>query len=112
VTAKELPARGWVQPGEVVHCDACGRRVYVWELHHLIPISWGGDDSRLLVDRQVVWVRVDSDCHATIHMILDRARKESTWSDLWINSHGGIPHLVVEVARRGWNAWKKAALDG
>jgi hypothetical protein len=103
---RELPAKGWVEPGQVIHCDVDGRRVYVWELHHIIPISWGGSDSRLLTDHQVVWIRVCGDCHSVIHMILDRAHKDGGWPQLWINSHGGIPHLVVEAARRGWNGYK------
>lgn len=112
MTAKELPAKGWVQPGELVLCDACGRRVYVWELHHLVPIAWGGSDSRLVADRQVVWVRLDGDCHATVHMILDHCQKVGAWDDLWINSHDGLPHLTVETARRGWNNWKKQTFEG
>ena len=111
MAAKEFPAKGWVQPGEVVFCDACGRRVYVWELHHLVPIAWGGSDSRLLADRQVVWVRLDGDCHAVVHMILDRAQRDGGWPELWINQHGGIPHLVVETARRGWNQWKHQTFE-
>jgi hypothetical protein len=105
---RELPAKGWVQPGEVVYCDACGERCYVWSLHHILPISWGGSDSRLLADRQVVWVRVDSKCHDLIHMVLDHAQKAGTWPDPWMNQHGGMPHLAVEIARRGWMLWLRA----
>jgi hypothetical protein len=108
----EHPATGWVQPGEVIYCDACGRRVYVWELHHVVPIAWGGSDSRLVADRQVVWVRLDGDCHAVVHMILDKAQKDGGWPDQWINQHGDIPHLVIEVARRGWNGWHKQTFGG
>ena len=112
MTAKELPQRGWVAPGEIVHCDACGRRAYVWECHHIIPVAWGGSDSRRVDDHQVIWVRVCGDCHAVIHMILDRAKKDGGWPALWINQHGGIPHLVVEAARRGWNVWKHQTFGG
>jgi hypothetical protein len=31
VGVEELPAKGWVTPGEVVWCDVCARRTYVWE---------------------------------------------------------------------------------
>lgn len=101
-----LPAKGWVLPDEVVYCDVCGRRVWVWELHHLIPIAWGGNDSRHLTDHQVVWVRTDGDCHATIHMILDTAKKAGAWPEAWL-VQTQIPHLIVETARRGWNAYVK-----
>lgn len=104
--ALRLPAKGWVQPGEVVFCDVCARRVYVWELHHLVPIAWGGSDSRRLDDHQVIWVRADGDCHAVIHMILDKAKTAGAWPTVWLEEQG-IPHLVVEAARRGWNAWSK-----
>jgi hypothetical protein len=104
---KELPAKGWVTPGEIRYCDICGRRVYVWSLHHLVPMSWGGSDSRRITDHQVIWVRTCGDCHDTVHMVLDHCQKVGAWDDLWINSHGDLPHLVVEVARRGWNGWKQ-----
>jgi hypothetical protein len=107
----ELPPRGWVQPGEVVYCDVCGRRIFLWELHHLTPISWGGSDSRKLEDHQVVWVRADGDCHGVIHMILDKAKHDGGWPSAWL-AQMEIPHLVVEAARRGWNAWVKATFDG
>lgn len=102
----ELPSRGWVQPGEIVICDVCGQRCYVWELHHLVPISWGGDDSRRIEDHQVVWVRADGNCHSVVHMILDKARQAGGWPAAFVEQQG-IPHLVVETARRGWNGWVK-----
>ena len=107
MTARELPARGWVAPGDVVFCDVCGRRVWCWDLHHITPISWGGSDSRLVADHQVVWVRADGDCHATVHMILDTARKPGAWPHAWLTDQD-MPHLVVMAALRGWNAWKGA----
>jgi hypothetical protein len=111
VTVKELPARGWVQAGDTAHCDVCGRRVWTWDLHHLVPIAWGGSDSRLLTDHQVVWVKADGDCHATVHMILDKARKAEGWPVAWLEEQA-MPHLVAETARRGWNGWKKMTLEG
>ena len=102
---------GWVQAGDVVHCDVCGRRVWTWELHHLVPIAWGGSDSRLAPDHQVVWVKADGDCHATVHMILDHARKAEGWPVAWLDEQA-MPHLVVETARRGWNTWKQQILEG
>jgi hypothetical protein len=107
----EHAPRGWVQPGEVVLCDVCGRRIYLWELHHLVPISWGGSDSRLEADRQVIWIRVDGDCHGVIHMILDRAKRDGGWPVAWLEQQQ-MPHLVVEAARRGWNGWKRLTFDG
>jgi hypothetical protein len=109
--AKELPQRGWVQPGEVVWCDVCARRTYVWELHHLIPMAWGGSESRLLTDHQVVWVRACGDCHGTIHMILDTARKGGGWPVSWLAAQD-IPHLIVMAALRGWHGWKHQTLEG
>jgi hypothetical protein len=105
--ARTLPAKGWVQPGEVVYCDVCARRVYVWELHHLVPIAWGGSDSRRVDDHQVIWVRADGDCHAVIHMILDKAKAAGAWPTEWLDQQDGIPHLIVETARRGWNTWRQ-----
>jgi hypothetical protein len=102
-----LPQTGWVPPTELVHCDICGRRCWVWELHHLVPISWGGSDSRKVDDHQVVWVRADGDCHSTVHMILDKAKADGGWPAVWL-SQQEIPHLVAETARRGWAAWKQA----
>lgn len=113
--AREVAARGWVKPGEVVLCDVCGERCYVWELHHLLPVAWGGSDSRLVADHQRIWVVADGRCHDTIHMILDRAKKDGVWPDLWINQHGGIPHLIVQAALRGWALWiesRKEEPDG
>lgn len=111
MTVKELAPRGWVQPGEVVHCDVCGRRCWVWELHHLVPMAWGGSDSRRVEDHQVIWVKADGDCHSTCHMILDKAKTGGGWPVAWL-AEQEIPHLVVETARRGWNAWKQQALEG
>ena len=105
---KTFPTKGWVQPGEIVFCDVCGRRVWYWELHHLVPIAWGGSDSRLERDRQVIWVRACGDCHGVIHMILDKAQRDTAWPTVWLADQG-IPHLMVETARRGWNAWKQVA---
>jgi hypothetical protein len=106
MTAKELPAKGWVQPGEVVYCDVDGRRVWYWELHHIVPIAWGGSDSRRVDDHQVVWVAACGDCHGVIHMILDKARSAGGWPAQWI-ADLELPHLVVEAARRGWNGYHK-----
>jgi hypothetical protein len=80
-------------------------------LHHLVPIAWGGSDSRLLTDHQVIWVRADGDCHSTIHMILDKAKQGGGWPTQWLADQA-IPHLVVEAARRGWNTWKRATFEG
>jgi hypothetical protein len=110
-TGKTVPARGWVAPGETVLCDVCGRRVFAWDCHHIIPIAWGGPDSRLETDHQVVWVRVDGDCHAVVHMILDKAKRGGGWPVQFLEEQQ-IPHLVVEAARRGWNGWKRQALEG
>jgi len=107
MAARVHPEFGWVQPGEVVFCDVCGRRVFCWDLHHLVPVAWGGSDSRKDVDHQVIWVRADGDCHAVIHMILDKAKATGGWPVQWL-TESEIPHLVVEAARRGWNTWKKA----
>src|SRR5215204_7701627 len=100
----EHPAKGWVQPGgPPVYCDACDQRCWYWELHHLDPVGWGGPDSRLLVDRQIVWVRLDGNCHAVAHMILDTAKVQDKWPELWLNGYNPpIPHAMVEIARRGW----------
>jgi len=106
VTAKELPAKGWVQPGDVAYCDVCGRRIWLWELHHIVPIAWGGSDSRRVDDHQVVWVAACGDCHGVIHMILDKARAAGGWPGQWIADQG-MPHQVVEAARRGWNSYHK-----
>lgn len=100
------PERGWVAPGDLVWCDACGKRCWYWELHHLDPVGWGGPDSRQLVDRQVVWVRVDSDCHAVAHMILDTARRGGAWPEAWLLELE-IPHPYVELARRGWQLYQR-----
>lgn len=107
----EHPVKGWVQPGEVVICDSCGRRVWYWELHHLVPIAWGGSDSRLETDRQVIWVRICGDCHGVTHMILDKAKAAGGWPTQWLADQG-IPHLIVETARRGWNGWKRQTFEG
>jgi hypothetical protein len=101
-----LPQTGWVQPTEVVHCDVCGRRVWTWELHHVVPISWGGSDSRKVDDHQVVWVKACGDCHSTCHMILDKAKAAGGWPAVWLTDQD-MPHLVVMVALRGWNGWKQ-----
>lgn len=100
------PELGWVQAGEIAHCDVCGRRCWVWELHHLVPVAWGGSDSRAAGDHQVIWVKADGDCHGTIHMILDKAKSSGGWPVAWI-AEQEFPHLIVEAARRGWNAWKQ-----
>ena len=99
-----LPARGYVRPGDPpIFCDACDQQCWYWELHHLDPVGWGGDDSRRLSDRQLVWVRLDGSCHSTGHMIMDTAKAEGAWPELWLNSYAPpIPHAIVEVARRGW----------
>jgi hypothetical protein len=102
----ELAPRGWVPPGEVFHCDACLQRRWYWELHHLDPVGWGGSDSRKLVDRQLVWIRVCGDCHSTAHMILDRAKADAAWPELWIVQLE-VPHHYVEVARRGWQLYQR-----
>jgi len=109
----ELPAKGWVRPGDPpVECDACDRLVHYWELHHLDPKGWGGDPSQLLVDRQIVWVRIDGDCHSTAHMILDTAKAQGQWPELWLNGYNPpIPHAIVEIARRGWNLSQKRLLQ-
>jgi hypothetical protein len=44
-------------------------------------------------------------------MILDKAKHDGGWPAQWLADQG-IPHLVVEAARRGWNAWVKATFDG
>jgi hypothetical protein len=105
----ESPATGYVRPSDPpVRCDSCGRLVHYWELHHLDPKGWGGDPSQLLVDRQVVWVRICGDCHSTAHMILDTFKPRGVWDDLWLNGYATpIPHGIVEVARRGWNLYQK-----
>jgi hypothetical protein len=103
---RELPPRGWTQPGEILWCDACDRRIWYWELHHLDPKGWGGNPSQKLEDRQVVWVRLDGDCHATAHMILDRFKADGIWSEQWCRDME-LPHAIVEVARRGWNLSQK-----
>jgi hypothetical protein len=97
-----VPARGWAAPGEIIHCDICGERCFVWQLHHLDPIGWGGSPSRRLDDHQVVWVVVDGRCHDAIHIILDHAKDQGGWPDVWLNQLGGVPHLVEQGARRGW----------
>jgi hypothetical protein len=111
VTAKELPARGWVQPGDVTHCDVCGRRIWLYELHHVVPVAWGGSDSRRVEDHQVIWVKACGDCHGVCHMILDKAKTTGGWPAAWL-AEMEIPHLVVETARRGWNAWKRQTFEG
>ena len=106
---RELPAKGWVRPGDPpIYCDACDQQCWYWELHHLEPKGWGGDPSQLLVDRQVVWVRIDGDCHSTAHMILDTAKAQGAWPELWLNNYATpIPHAIVEVARRGWQLYQR-----
>ena len=80
--------------------------MWCWELHHLVPVAWGGDDSRKDADHQVVWVKADGDCHGTIHMILDKAKSSGGWPKDWLADQD-MPHLVVMAALRGWNAWKQ-----
>ncbi len=110
----EHPAKGYVRPQDPpVYCDACDRRCWYWELHHLDPKGWGGNPSQLLVDRQVVWVRIDGDCHSTAHMILDTAKAQGAWPELWLNGYDPpIPHAIVEVARRGWQLYSKRLVAG
>lgn len=105
----ELPAKGWVRPDDPpVFCDACDQMCWYWELHHLDPKGWGGNPSQLLIDRQVVWVRIDGNCHSTAHMILDTFKAKGAWDDLWLNRYGHpIPHAIVEIARRGWNLYQR-----
>jgi hypothetical protein len=101
------PSRGYVGPEDPpVFCDCCGKFCHYWELHHLDPVGWGGSDSRALADRQVVWVRIDGDCHAVCHMILDTAKRQNGWPEPWLAGFTTpIPHLQVEVARRGWQRY-------
>jgi hypothetical protein len=109
-----MAARGYVRPGDApVFCDACDQECFYWELHHLDPMGWGGDESRLLVDRQVVWVRLDGSCHSTAHMILDTFKPRGAWDDLWLSGYARpIPHAIVEVARRGWNLYQRRIAQG
>ena len=107
----EHPVTGWAQPGDVFYCDCCTRRIWLRELHHLVPIAWGGSDSRLESDRQVIWAWLCGDCHGTVHMILDKAKAAGGWPQLWINSLE-LPHCMVETARRGWNQWKRTTFEG
>jgi len=107
----EHPVKGWVSPGELIICDCCLRRVFYWELHHLVPIAWGGSDSRLETDRQVVWVRICGDCHGVVHMILDKARHDGGWPLAWLVALEA-PHHMIETARRGWNKWKQMTFEG
>jgi len=102
----EHPVKGWVSPGELIICDCCNRRVWYYEVHHLVPVTWGGSDSRLEADRQVVWVRICGDCHGVVHMILDKARHDGGWPLAWLVELEA-PHHMIETARRGWNAWKR-----
>lgn len=87
-----------------VYCDACHRRVWVWELHHLVPVGWQGDDSRAVRDWYVVWVKLCGDCHNTAHMILDTTRDDfGAWNDDWIDRLGLTQHPGTRIAHWGWN---------
>jgi hypothetical protein len=106
---REAPAKGWVRPDDPpVYCDACNQRCWYWELHHLDPIGWGGSPSRLLADRQIVWIRVDGNCHGVGHMILDAGKANGSWPQAWLDSFADpLPHPMVEVARRGWQLYQR-----
>ena len=111
MTTRVQPQTGWVQVGDTVWCDVCARRIWVFEVHHLVPMAWGGSNSRRLDDHQVIWVAACGDCHGTVHMILDKAHKDGGWPGQWIGDQQ-FPHLIVETARRGWNAWKQQTPEG
>lgn len=94
--------QGWVNAGEVDYCDACNRRVWVWELHHLVPVDWGGNKSRADRDHYVVWVKACGDCHNTVHRILDHCKPLNRWDGVWVEDMA-FPLHMVRIARWGWN---------
>lgn len=110
---REGTVRGWVRPGDLVYCDVCGERVYVWQLHHLDPVGRGGNPSRKPEDHQRVWIRADGRCHDLIHLLLDPVYDAGSWSEEdeagW--RADGIPHLTIEAARRGWAIARKRLSD-
>jgi hypothetical protein len=94
------------------HCDLCARRnnIFMLEKHHILPKGWGGPTTEAESARNKVWVYADGNCHNTVHMILDHAKKTGEWDESYLK-HWDFPYGATRFAKLGWERYL-ALLEG
>jgi hypothetical protein len=95
VTPEDGP---WVRCyGSLIHKE------WIYERHHVRPVSWGGPSTTAIAMRGGVWVPVCGSCHTAIHLYLDTAmRRGVAPTRQWCIEHM-IGYKRAQIARQGWN---------